>query len=55
MEVRLNNDYDKKVLTYYNAESEINKYLGFSNDNNSSSEIKLLSIKIVGKMILRFG
>ena len=35
--VRLNNDYDKRSPSYYNAESEINKYLGFSNDNNSSS------------------
>ena len=35
--VRLDNDYDKRSPSYYNAESEINKYLGFSNDNNSSS------------------
>ncbi len=36
--VRLNNDYDKRSPSYYNAESEINKYLGFSSDNNSSSD-----------------
>jgi len=35
--VRLSNDYDKRSPSYYNAESEINKYLGFSNDNNSST------------------
>ena len=35
--VRLNNDYDKRSPSYYNAESEINKYLGFSSDNNSST------------------
>ena len=36
--VRLNADYDKRSPSFYNAESEINKYLGWNSDNNSSSD-----------------
>ena len=35
--VRLDNNYDKRSPSYYNAESDINKYLGWTNDNNSST------------------
>ena len=34
--VRLSDDYSKRNPTYYNAESNIDKYLGFSNTNDVS-------------------
>ena len=32
--VKLNADYDKRSPSFYNAESEINKYIGWNSDNN---------------------
>tara|TARA_R100000329_G_scaffold56877_1_gene51555 strand:+ start:294 stop:1259 length:966 start_codon:yes stop_codon:yes gene_type:complete len=36
--VRLGDNYDKRNPTYYNAESEVNKYLGFGTRNNVSRD-----------------
>ena len=37
-EVRLGDNYDKRNPTYYNAESNINKYLGFGSRNDVSGQ-----------------
>ena len=36
--VRLDNNYDKRNPTYYNAESNIDKYLGFGSRNDASGQ-----------------
>ena len=36
-DVRLGNNYEKRSPSFYTAESNIDKYLGYNSDNNSSS------------------
>ena len=37
-DVRLDNNYDKRNPTYYNAESNINKYLGYGSRNDATGK-----------------
>ena len=37
-DVRLGDNYDKRNPTYYNAESNVNKYLGFGTRNDASGQ-----------------
>ena len=47
----IDNDYSKRNPKYYNDESAVNKFLGFSNSSNEDKSIQIL-LKINGKMIL---
>ena len=39
-DVRLSDNYDKRNPTYYNSESEVNKFLGYGSRNDVSQSVK---------------
>ena len=49
----IDNDYSKRNPKYYNDESAVNRYLGFSNSSNEDKSIK--SQFQSGRMISNFG
>ena len=40
-DVRLGDDYEKRNPTYYNSESEVNKFLGFGSRNDVSKSVQM--------------
>ena len=42
-DVRLGDNYEKRNPTYYNSESDVNKFLGFGSRNDVSGKSQMLS------------
>ena len=50
----INDDYSKRNPKYYNDETAVNNYLGFSHTRNDATK-SIYILKMNGKMILNFG